>query len=125
MENLTIKLAELDGEAVVTAKNLRLEFQPTHMNGNSLEDGNFSITGDQEFMLKNNQPAKTQLNPIYIRLKEMEVQLAAMANGAEKIKLQSRVNIWKAFLTGVQTALGVALKADYQLENPVVEGGAE
>lgn len=128
MEQFKAVLAEgpQGGETVpvVTAKNITLSFQSTggamNTTTNSLSEGNFDINADLEMVLANGQTVSSKMSSITKKLAEMETVISNMkSNDQEKPKWQAEYAIWKTMIESIQTAIGTALKANYELQNPV------
>ncbi|GAB1464113.1 hypothetical protein [Pedobacter sp.] len=122
---LAVSLQGGETVPVATAKNIVLSFQSTGLtgggSGNPLSDGNFDISADLEMVLANGQTISSKMTTISKRLAELETVVANMKNNdPEKEKAQAELTIWQTMLGGIQNAVSVALKANYELQNPVV-----
>lgn len=127
MNKLKITILEdsQGGNPIIEAHSLIFNPQATHTGGNSIDEGNFTINGKRTLKLANNKTEEANLPELSVRLKEMETVLAEMTEGPEKVKYQAKFTIWKNFWDTFQNGLATALKAQYELDNPVQEGGAE
>ena len=108
---------------IIQAHSLIFNTQATHTNGNSLDEGNFTINGKRTLKLANNKTEEANFPELSVRLQEMEIVLSGMAEGTEKVKYQAKYDIWKTFWDSFQAALGTALVAQYILDNPAESNG--
>jgi hypothetical protein len=123
MENYKVALLS-DGQGpVLTAEKITLTFQSgaamtSSTNGN-LVDANFTVDADQVSILRDGSTVTGAMKRVEIRGAELEKLISKMDEGSEKVYSAAKLAIWRNFNNALQSALDKALKAQYQLDNPV------
>lgn len=121
MEEFKVKLAEttFSGKtvAVVTAKNISINFDSMMNREESLSNGDFNISGKLDMKLANGKIVTTPMTPLNIKLSGLNTQITNTVDTAAKAKLEAQYDNWSTMMTSIRVAIATALQTDYTINN--------